>query len=293
MQRTSFYDHISANKRNSVLLVLIIIGIIIFFGYALGLVFDNVIAGTLIAVGVGLFLVLITFFQGEELVLSISGAKAADRKEYAYLINTVEGLSIAAGIPMPKIYVIPDLTINAFAIGRKPEKSSIAVTTGALEKLNRTELEGVIGHEMSHIKNYDVRFMMVTTVLIGMVILLSDFFLRTFIYSSGDKDNKNSHVVFIIFALVLSILAPIAGYFIKLAVSRKREYLADANGALLTRHPAGLASALKKIRDDTAKPRATANKATEHLYFSNPFKNKDWASTHPPIEERIKRLEQM
>ncbi|MBS3152508.1 M48 family metalloprotease [Candidatus Woesearchaeota archaeon] len=292
MERVSFYDHIAANKRNSVFLVLIVIIFMVFLGYLIGLILGSVLAGVMIAVSVSIFLTLIGVFSGDDIVLSASHAEPADKKQYANLVNTVEGLSIAAGIPMPKVYVIKDPTINAMAIGRNPKKASIAVTTGALEKLNRSELEGVIGHEMSHIKNYDVRFMMLTTILVGIVILLSDFFIRAFFYSGGDNDRKVP-AVFLVFALVLAILAPIGGTLIKLAVSRKREFLADANGALLTRHPQGLANALKKIKEDGTNPSSTANKAIAHLYFSNPFKNGNLFSTHPDIDGRISRLESM
>lgn len=291
-ERVTFYNHISANKRNSVLLVIIVVIVMILLGYLIGLIFGSVVAGVLIAMSLAIFLTLIGIFSGDDIVLSASGAKEADKKQYPFLINTVEGLSIAAGIPMPKVYVINDNTINAFATGRNPKKASVAVTTGALQKLNRAELEGVLGHELSHIKNYDVRFMMLTTVLVGIVVLLSDFFLRSFFFSSGDRDNKLPPV-FLVFGIILAILAPIGGTLIKLAVSRRREFLADANGALLTRHPPGLASALKKIKEDTAKPTATANKAMAHLYISNPFKNSAMFSTHPKVEERIKRLENM
>ncbi len=289
-QKVSFYDHISANKRNSVFLVIIVLIVIILLGYVFGLIWGNVFAGVVIAVSVAFFLILLGISSGDSIVISASGAKPAEPRKHAYLINTVEGLSIASGIPKPKVYVIEDPTINAFATGRSPKNSSIAVTTGALEKLNRSELEGVIGHEMSHIKNYDVRFMMLVVVLVGVLVLLSDIFLRSFWF--GGRDRK-IHPALLIFAIVLAILAPIAGYLIRLAVSRRREFLADANGALLTRHPPGLASALKKIRDDKAKPSITANKAVSHLYFSNPFKNTAIWSTHPDVNERIKRLENM
>lgn len=292
MKKVNFYDHISANKRNSVFLVLVVLSAIIFFGYLIGLFFGNVFAGVVIAMAVAFFLILLGISSGDGIILSSSGAKPADKKHHAYLINTVEGLSIASGIPMPKVYVVEDNTINAFAIGRSPESSSIAVTTGALEKLNRTELEGVIGHEMSHIKNYDVRFMMLTVVLVGVVVLLSDFFVRMFLFGGGNG-NRRVHPALIIFALVFAILAPIFGYLIRLAVSRKREFLADANGALLTRYPQGLANALKKIKNDNTKPTRTANKAVSHLYFSNPFKKNDLWSTHPDVDERVRRLMNM
>jgi heat shock protein HtpX len=235
---------------------------------------------------------LLGFAGGDGVVLSASHAKSADKKYHAHLINTVEGLSIAAGIPIPKIYVIPDKTINAFATGRNPKAASVAVTVGALEKLNRSELEGVIAHELSHIKNYDIRLMMLTTIMIGIVVLLSDFLLRSFMFSSGDND-RGVNPVLIVVALLMSILTPIIGYMIQLAISRKREFLADAGGAMLSRHPQGLADALKKIKNDHDKPAATANKAMAHMYLSNPFKGKDWLSTHPDINERIKRLEAM
>src|SRR3989339_1141568 len=196
MERVSFYDHIAANKRNSVFLVLIVIIFMVFLGYLIGLILGSVLAGVMIAVSVSIFLTLIGVFSGDDIVLSASHAEPADKKQYANLVNTVEGLSIAAGIPMPKVYVIKDPTINAMAIGRNPKKASIAVTTGALEKLNRSELEGVIGHEMSHIKNYDVRFMMLTAVLVGIVTLLSDFLLRMFLWGGkgGKKGSKGGNV---------------------------------------------------------------------------------------------------
>lgn len=291
MEKKSFYDHISANKRNSVFLVFIVLSTIVFFGYLFGLFFGNVFAGVIIAMSVAFFLILLGISNGDNIVLSASGAKPADKKHHAYLINTVEGLSIAAGIPIPKVYVIEDPTINAFATGKSPKSSSVAVTTGALEKLNRSELEGVLGHEISHVKNYDVRFMMLVVVLVGVLVLLSDFFLRAFLFGGG-RDRK-VHPAFIFIALALAILAPIGGYLIRLAASRRREFLADANGALLTRHPAGLASALKKIKNDSAKPTSTANKAVAHLYFSNPFKNANILSTHPNVDERIRRLDNM
>ncbi|KHO54021.1 MAG: heat shock protein HtpX [archaeon GW2011_AR18] len=198
---------------------------------------------------------------------------------------------------MPKVYVINDTAINAFATGRDYKHASVTVTTGALEKLNRQELEGVIGHELSHIKNYDVRVMMLTTILVGVLVLLSDFMLRSFIFGNKDRENR-VHPALIIVALALAILTPIIGELMKLAISRKREYLADANGALLTRYPEGLASALKKIRDDKEPLVEAANKATASLWIENPLRNrKAWLKglfqTHPPIEERIKRLENM
>ena len=199
---------------------------------------------------------------------------------------------------MPKIYIIQEESPNAFATGRDPKRASITVTSGLRKKLNRAELEGVIAHEMSHIKNYDIRFMMLTAVLMGIVVLLSDFMLRGFFYGGGRRDNKNGGIFIILIALILAILAPLVAELIKLAVSRKREFLADASGAMLTRYPQGLANALKKIRDDDDKIVDTANRGVAHLFIENPLRNqKGWTnsifSTHPDINERIKRLEKM
>ncbi|MFH1510467.1 MAG: M48 family metallopeptidase, partial [Candidatus Woesearchaeota archaeon] len=231
-------------------------------------------------------------------VLSISKAKPANKQEHAYLVNTVEGLAIAAGIPTPKAYVIQEESINAFATGRDPKHASIAVTTGALRKLKRAELEGVIAHEMSHIKNYDIRIMMLVAVLVGVTVLLSDMLLRTFIYGGGRRGKGGVTAIAIVVGLVLAALSPLIAQVIKFAISRKREYLADADGALLTRHPKGLADALKKIKNDNDQIVDAANKATAHLYIENPLrKHKGWSTgifnTHPPIDIRIKALEAM
>jgi heat shock protein HtpX len=224
----------------------------------------------------------------------MSKAYPANRRDHAHYINSVEGLAIAAQIPTPKIYVLPDESINAFATGRNPEHASIAVTEGAIKKLNRVELEGVIAHEMGHIKNYDMRLMTITVILVGLIALLSDFFLRGMIFGGGD-DNNNSNILFIVIGIVLAILAPIIAQLIQLAISRKREYAADATGAILGRHPEGLANALKKIKKDSMETK-NATKATAHLYFSNPLREgflNNMFSTHPPLDERIRRLEAM
>jgi len=294
MEKASFYEHIKGNKRNSVFLVSIVIGVIIFLGYIIGLLFITPAAGVSMAIIIAIIFTLLGYYTGDNLVLSSAGAREAKKEEYPYLINTVEGLSIASGLPAPKIYVIDDNAINAFATGRDPEHASVAVTTGALEKLNRSELEGVLGHEMSHINNYDVRFMMLTTVLVGVVVLLADFMMRSMFFGGRrDREGGNAQLILIVVALVFAILSPIFMQLIVFAVSRKREFLADASGAMLTRHPQGLADALKKIKDDNTKPSRTANKAMAHMYISNPFKGKHLWSTHPNVDERIKRLEGM
>ncbi|NYZ75315.1 M48 family metallopeptidase, partial [Candidatus Micrarchaeota archaeon] len=219
-------------------------------------------------------------------------------KEHLFLLNTVEGLSIAAGLPKPKVYVIEDEAINAFATGRNPKNSSIAVTTGALRKLNRVELEGVIAHEMSHVKNYDIRLATLAVVMVGFVAILGDLLFRGMLFGAAgrrDEDRGNAGAVIMIAGILFAILAPIAVKLLQLALSRKREYLADATGALLTRHPAGLASALEKIGRDTNQLQA-ASEATATLYIANPFKHVSVSrllSTHPPLEDRIAQLRKM
>lgn len=253
-------------------------------------------AGLIAALVVAMNISFVTFFYGDKMVLGISRARPVDRRKNPYLANVVEGLAIAAGIPVPKAYIIEDSAPNAFATGKDPKNSSIAVTTGLLDKLNRLELEGVIAHEMSHIKNYDIRYATLVAILVGTVALLSDWMRRSFFYRGRKKDKSGGGIIVII-ALILAILAPIIAQLIRLALSRQREYLADANGALLTRYPEGLASALEKISEDI-EPLEAANKATAHLYIINPLlehrgKLNSLFSTHPPVEERIKRLRAM
>ena len=293
------YEHISSNKRKSILLVTIFFIIIGFLGYAFGLYIGDAFIGLGFAVIFSTIMTLISFYSGDRMILGMSSAVPADRKKYPHLVNTVEGLAIAAGIPTPKIYVIDDSAINAFATGRDPKHASVTVTTGAIKRLKRDELEGVITHELSHIRNYDIRMMMFVVVLVGIIALLSDFFLRTMIYGKGRKDIKGGGiigVIIILLGLVLAILAPLIAQLIKLAVSRKREFLADADGALLSRNPDGLANALKKIKDDKEPLVEAANKATAHLFIENPLRTfsgrvNSLFSTHPDINERIKRLE--
>jgi len=289
----SFYEEIASNKRKSYLLLSLFIAAIIFFGYLAGAFIGNVYVGVILAFIISMIFILIGYYSGDKLVLQISGAVPATKAEHPHLVNTVEGLAIAAGLPVPKVYVIHDRNPNAFATGRDEKHASIAATTGLLELMNRTELEGVLAHEMSHVKNYDVRFMTFVSIFAGIVVLLSDFFVRGFFFSGGNRD-ENPGVVFLVVGLILAILTPIFAELIKLAISSKREFLADASGAQLTRHPDGLASALKKLKDYKGPALKTANKATAHLFISNPFgKVSSLFSTHPPLEERIKRLEAM
>jgi heat shock protein HtpX len=231
----------------------------------------------------------------------MSNAKQIKEKDSPILFRTVENLCIGAGIPMPKVYIIEDSAINAFSTGRDLKHSVICVTTGCLERLNKVELEGVVAHELSHIRNYDIRLMAIVVILVGLVVLLADFFMRSLWFGAGREKNErdNSQGIFLLIGIVFALLSPLIATLIQLSVSRKREFLADASGALLTRYPEGLASALEKIEVDT-EPLEAANNATAHLYIANPFKGKiqgSWFShlfdTHPPIEERIKILRSM
>jgi len=297
------FEESRANKIKSVILMTLFIIIIGVLGGVAGFVWGNIYFGLGLALIISFIYSLIGFYSGGRMILSMSGAKPVTKKEYPYLYHTLEGLTLAAGLKnTPKAYVIDDTAMNAFATGRDPEHASITVTTGLLKAMNRQELEGVIAHEMSHIKNYDIRFMMLTAILVGVVTLLSDFLLRSFLWGGkGKSDSKgggNVTIILIVVGLVFAILAPIIGELIKLSISRKREFLADSDGAMLTRYPPGLASALKKISKDPDPLVDKANKATAHLFISTPFRSTKsltakMFSTHPPIEERIKRLESM
>jgi heat shock protein HtpX len=292
------YEQIAENKRKSFFLLFLFIVFLLFLGWVFGEAYQSGEAGLIIALVVALIISFVTFFYGDKMVLGISQAKPVDPKENPYLHNVIEGLAIGAGVPAPKTYIIDDTAPNAFATGRNPQNSAIVVTTGLLQKMDRLELEGVIAHEMSHIKNFDIRYATLVVVLVGTVALLSDWMGRSFFYGRGRRDRRGGgNAIFILLALILVILAPVIAKLIQLAISRQREYLADSSGALLTRYPEGLASALEKISKDT-EPLEVANKATAHLYIINPLldhrgKLNDLFSTHPPTEERIKRLRAM
>jgi heat shock protein HtpX len=251
-----------------------------------------------IFVAVTLGYVLFFLSQGDKMVLNLTGAKPVTREDYPHLYHTVEGLAIAAGIPPPKAYVIDDSALNAFATGFKPDKSAIVVTTGLMQKLNRQELEGVVAHEMAHIKNKDVKVMLYVAGLIGVFTLLGTFFYyMSFTRSSSDRDGR-MQLIGILGWVLFSIIGVLFGTLFKLALSRKREFMADANGAVLTRYPKGLADALRKIKGDPDPLVDKASNATAHMFISTPFRKKSGVltglfATHPPIDERIKRLEEM
>ena len=302
------YKQIDANKARTALLMIIFFIFVGGLGYFLSWYFGNYIY-FFIALIIAIVQTLVSYYYSDSIALSISDAKEVPREEpYLELHRLVENLSITAGIPKPKVYLIPDSAPNAFATGRDPQHASIAVTAGLLEKLNKNELQGVIAHEMSHIGNYDIRLMTIVVVLVGVIALLSDFFLRWTWFGGGRRNNDSEgggqiQAILMLVGIVLVVLSPIIATLIQLSISRKREYLADATGALLTRYPEGLASALEKISSDQ-EPLEVANKATAHLYIASPFKNKDnesnssnWFAglfeTHPPIADRIKILRSM
>ncbi len=298
------YEQITRNKWKSFFLILFFLFLIFAISWAFGEVTGLGTMGLVIAGVIAVAMTFGSYFASDKIVLAISRARPVKKEDYPYLYNVVEGLAIAAGLPKPRCYVIDDTAPNAFASGRNPENSVIVVTTGLLQKLNRAELEGVIAHEMSHIKNYDILVQTLAVVMVGIVALLSDWTLRTFFWGGGRRRSKdkssgggNAGQILIVVALVLAILSPIIAQLLRLAISRKREFLADANGALLTRYPPGLASALKKLSADR-EPLEAANKATAHMYIVNPLKNikgrmNKLFSTHPPIEKRIAELEKM
>ena len=295
------YDRIAANKRETWLLMLLFIGLlggsVTALGYAIGM---PLYVSPFVFGGLGAY-ALFSYYASSSVALSVSGARGVTLGDEPELYRIVENLSIGSGLPMPKVYVIEDSAPNAFATGRDPRHASIAATRGLLDKLDKSELEAAIAHEMSHVGNYDIRVMTITVVLVGLIALLADFFMRwTWIGAgrrSGNRDKGGGMAIIIVVAIVFAILAPVIGKLIQLAISRKREYLADASGALLCRNPDALARALEKISADH-EPLEAANKATAHMYISNPLKEhasllNNAFSTHPPIEERIRLLRAM
>ena len=298
----SFNRLIDRNKRLSVLLFIFTAALLGLLGAGASYWWGgDWISGLLIALGVAVVYFLLSWNFGASLVLSSSGAHEITHDDIPQLWNVIEELSIAGGIPPPKIYVIEDEALNAFATGRDPAHASVAITRGLLEKLNREELQAVMAHEMSHVRNYDIRFSMLMAVMVGSIVLLADGMRRSMFF--GRRRSRNSggggrgQAILAIFAILLSVLAPLLATLIQLAVSRQREYLADASGVELTRNPAGLISALKKLTADTS-VLETANRGMQHLYIVNPFNRKKKGadslfSTHPSLESRIERLQSL
>ncbi|MFH1387755.1 MAG: zinc metalloprotease HtpX [Patescibacteria group bacterium] len=293
----TLYTQKDKNIRKTWFLIFVFLVFIIGLGWFFSYQFQSPII-LVIAVVFSSSMSFISYWYSDKIVLKMSKAKEIKHEENPELYHIVENLCITAGLPMPKIYIIEEMSPNAFATGRNPEHAVVAVTRGLLEKLDRSELEGVLAHELSHIGNRDILLQTVVVVLVGMVALLSDFFVRWSFFGGGRKGNREGGQlagIMVIVGFVLAILSPFIATLIHMAISRKREFLADADGALLTRYPEGLASALEKISQDTT-PLKVANKATAHLYISNPFKGKKVRkifSTHPPIEERVNILRGM
>lgn len=293
------YSQINSNRNRTAFLMLIFLVFIFILGWFFGKSTGYGYEGLAIAIVFSLFMSGISYFGGDKVALWSSGARPIEKKDQPEIYRLIENLAITAGLPTPKIYIIQDPGINAFATGRDPKHASVAITSGAMQSLEKQELEGVLAHELSHIKNYDIRLMMVVLVLVGLISLLANWMFRFRLFGGRRDDRESGQLgaLLAIIGIVLMILSPIIAQLIQLAVSRRREYLADASGALLTRYPEGLARALEKISTQN-RPLAHANDATAHLYFSNPFgKTKSTMhrlfSTHPPVEERIKLLRQM
>ena len=288
----TIYNYRDSNIRKTWALFSVFLIVVIGLGWIFSQIYGS--PGILFfAVFFSIFMSFISYWYSDKIVLAMAGAKAIEKKDAPELYNIVENLSIAAGLPMPRIFLVKDHAPNAFATGRDPEHAVVAVTSGILEILNRTELEGVLAHELSHIGNRDMLLSTVAVVLAGFVSLLADFFIRSLWWGRRD-DNRGGGGLFILIGIVLSILAPIATTLIQLAISRKREFLADASGALLTRYPEGLASALEKISKAPI-PVSHATPTTAHLWFADPLKKKTARlfMTHPPVAERIKALRDM
>ncbi|OGN87939.1 MAG: zinc metalloprotease HtpX [Chloroflexi bacterium GWC2_73_18] len=302
MATQTFYAQQSANRRNSLLLVLLIAALLAALGFAIGYgTTGQTASGAVVTAGavvLALVLSLVSYFGGDSIVLAASGARQVTEQDAPQLLNVVQEMTIAAGVPMPRVYIIDDTAPNAFATGRDPRHASIAITTGLLQKLDREELQGVIGHELSHVRNLDIRFALLVAVLVGSIALLADIFLRWGFWggrsSSRERGGGGLQVIVFILAIVLAILAPIFARMVQLAVNRQREYLADASSVELSRNPYGLERALAKIAGDR-EVLEVANRATQHLYIVNPIKkfeerSRGLFSTHPPVVDRINRL---
>ncbi|MCX6750180.1 MAG: M48 family metallopeptidase [Candidatus Pacearchaeota archaeon] len=294
--RIDFRDQISKNKRKSFFLIVSVFLVFILLGYVLSMAFDPgyFFIIMIISIIISVSYILISYYNSDKIAVLSAGAKRADRNKYRDYYNLVEGLTLASGLPMPKLYVMPSNQINAFASGRNPKNSVVCVTEGALAKLDRRELEGVLAHELGHVGNYDIRYMTLVAVMVGMVAIISELFLRSLWFKGGgDSGEGKGQAIFMILGIILAILAPIVVGLVQLSISRKHEYSADATAVKFTRYPQGLIGALKKIKQDYGleSKEKKVSKAIAPLFFASPFKN--LTSTHPPIESRIAALERM
>ena len=294
------YERVAINKRNSFVVVACFFAFIMAAIYLIARAAGYGLDAVAIALIISGLSSLGGYYFSDSIVLSLSGAKPASKKAHFHFYTVAENLAMAAKLPMPKLFIIEDTAMNAFATGRDPQHAVVVATTGLLSRLNRTQLEGVIAHELSHVQNYDIRLMSIVSVLVGLVALLADWFLRFGMRGrnrDGNRESNQLQLLFMVAGIIMALLAPIVAQLIQLAISRKREFLADASGAKLTRYPEGLAQALEIISADK-EPLEAANKATAHLYFSDPLRNRHDAvgwfaslfNTHPPVAERIKAL---
>lgn len=300
MQRISFEEQISKNKRKSFFLMATIFFVFLILGYFISFLFDPGYFFVVMSISVifSLFYILFSYYNAHKIAIASVRAKPASETEYRQLHNVVENMALASGLPKPKVYVMESEEINAFASGRNPQNAVICVTTGALKKLNKQELEGVIAHEMAHIANYDVRFMTLASIMIGLIAITAEIFLRSFWFSNlSNRRNNRAGIIIFVASILVAILAPILAQLIALAISRSREYSADATGVKFTRYPKGLADALKKIKYEHVSREEIRKypKEVAPLFISDPFKKKVTSlfMTHPPIDDRIRRLEAM
>jgi heat shock protein HtpX len=303
MEKISFFDQIENNKRNSYLLIFFVFLVLIGMGFVFaqiydpGLTFIILIFSIIFSIGY----TVTTYYYSDRIALASVGAVPAEGEEYSRLRNRVEGLSLAAGLPKPGVYIMHSPEINAFATGRDPQHSVICVTDGALQRLTEAEMEGVLAHEMSHIANYDIRFVTLVAVMVGIISIASEIFLRSMWYGGGSRSNNDrggsAKALFMILGIILAIIAPIIVKLVQLAISRKREYMADAGSVQLTRYPGNLISALKKIKAYYAGDgqHAKINEAVAPMFFADPLHARliNLFNTHPPVEDRIKKLEAM
>lgn len=290
MERIDFRDQISRNKKKSFFLMTITFTILVLFGYVISLAFEPGFFFIIMIISIifSISYLLISFYKSDKIAIASVGAKPASKQQFKEYYDLVEGLTIASGLPMPKLYIMNSEQINAFASGRNPENAVICVTKGTLEKLDKRELEGVLAHELSHIANYDIRYMTLVSVMVGMIAIISEIFLRSLWFKNSD-DNKSA--IFIIIGIIMAILAPIAVKLVQLSISRKREFTADATAIKFTRNPNGLIKALEKIKTESQPKEQKINKALAPMFFSNPFKGMN--STHPPLQKRIDILNKM
>jgi heat shock protein HtpX len=299
MNRISFRDEINRNKLKSFILMAFIIVILIALGYVISMLFDPsyFFIVMILSIIISISYTVISYYNADKIALASVNAKPASSIHHKQLLSSVENMALASGLPMPRVYVMQSNQINAFASGRNPKNAVICVTTGTLEKLNKQELEGVIAHEMSHIANYDIRFMTFTAIAIGMISIIAEIFLRSLWFSKSEGKDGRAQIILIVIGIALSILAPLLANLVSLAISRRREYAADATGVKLTRYPPGLASALKKIKNEhvSNEEKHRFPKAVAPLFIGDPYKKKfsSFFSTHPPIDDRIAKLERM